>query len=69
MDLPHGGQPIPCTQPFTVCSTISSASELNTPLTRPVVAMIAHDSNRPSGRKYLGLLRSDTAPIRNFEMP
>jgi len=25
--FPHGGQPIPCTQPFTVWSTMSSASD------------------------------------------
>ena len=31
--------------------------------------MMAHESSKPSGRKYLGLLRSDTEPIRNFERP
>ena len=31
--------------------------------------MIAHESSRPSGRKYFGLLRSDTEPMRNFDMP
>ena len=39
------------------------------PLTSPNTNMIAHDSSRPSGRKYFGLLRSDTEPIRNFETP
>ena len=31
--------------------------------------MIAHESSSPSGRKYFGLLRSETEPIRNFETP
>ena len=31
--------------------------------------MIAHESSRPSGRKYFGLLRSETEPMRNFETP
>ena len=35
----------------------------------PQIAVIAQESNRPSGRKYFGLLRSDTAPMRNFEAP
>ena len=39
------------------------------PLTRPHAAMMAADSSRPSGRKYRGLLRSDTEPIRNFDTP
>jgi hypothetical protein len=36
---------------------------------RPDTAISAHESSRPSGRKYFGLLRSDTDPIRNFETP
>ncbi len=31
--------------------------------------MIAADSRSPSGRKYFGLLRSETEPIRNFDRP
>jgi hypothetical protein len=31
--------------------------------------MMPQESSRPSGRKYFGLLRSDTEPIRNFETP
>ena len=33
------------------------------------VNMIAHDNRRPSGRKYFGLLRSDTDPMRNLDVP
>ena len=35
----------------------------------PETNMIPHESSRPSGRKYFGLVRSETDPIRNFEMP
>ena len=31
--------------------------------------MIALESSSPSGRKYFGLLRSETDPIRNFDRP
>ena len=31
--------------------------------------MMALESSSPMGRKYFGLLRSDTEPIRNFERP
>src|SRR3954462_3347921 len=67
--LPHGGQPIPCTQPFAICTMITSISEPYIALNRPDAAMSAHDRSRPSGRKYFGLLRSETDPMRNFEMP
>ena len=31
--------------------------------------MSAPESSSPSGRKYFGLLRSETEPMRNFESP
>ncbi len=69
MVLPQGGQPMPCTQPFSVCSATRSASDAKMPLNSPVAAMIPADRSSPSGRKYRGLLRSETEPIRNFDTP
>ena len=67
--LPDGGQPMPCAHPFKICNTITRPSEAYSALTAPDTNMMPHEMSRPSGRKYFGLLRSDTDPIRNFEMP
>src|SRR5262245_64540280 len=67
--LPDGGQPMPCTHPFATCRRITTPSEAYSALMSPDAAMIPQESNRPSGRKYFGLLRSETDPIRNFDTP
>src|SRR5438128_7828914 len=67
--LPHGGQPIPWTQPFAIWIMMTSANEAYIALNRPEAAISAHESRSPRGRKYLGLERSDTDPIRNFDTP
>ena len=67
--LPHGGQPMPCTQPLTAMITTIVTSVARAASNRPNAAMIALDSSSPSGRKYFGLLRSETEPIRNFDTP
>src|SRR5262245_61437168 len=69
MVLPDGGAPRPCTQPLAICRTMTSPSDAYIALNAPEAAMIAHESSRPSGRKYFGLLRSETEPIRNFDTP
>ena len=48
---------------------MTSASEAYIALNNPDAAISAHESNSPNGRKYFGLERSDTDPIRNFETP
>ncbi len=69
MVLPHGGQPMPCTQPLTAMITTIVTSVARAGSNRPNIAMITLDSSSPSGRKYFGLLRSETEPIRNFDRP
>ena len=69
MVLPQGGQPIPCTQPFSVITTMIAVSDADSASTRPKAAISAQENRRPSGRKYFGLLRSETEPIRNLEKP
>src|SRR5262245_10184069 len=67
--LPQGGQPMPCTQPFSVMTMTMTASEAESAVQSPNAAISAEESSRPSGRKYFGLLRSETEPIRNFDSP
>jgi hypothetical protein len=67
--LPEGGQPMPCTQPFSTCTVAISASDVESAGTSPKAAMMPLESSRPSGRKYFGLLRSETEPMRNFDTP
>jgi len=69
MVLPQGGQPMPCTQPLRTCTAAIAASDADSTGSRPNAAMMTLDSRSPSGRKYLGLLRSETEPMRNFDMP
>ena len=69
MVLPQGGQPMPCTQPFAAITTMIATSDADSASTSPKAAISAHESRSPSGRKYFGLLRSETEPIRNFERP
>ena len=65
---PHGGQPIPWTQPIRNCVTnIMIIDEIPAEVPRNIVT--SADSTRPSGRNTRALLRSDTPPIRNFESP
>src|SRR5712691_4316242 len=67
--LPAGGHPIPCAQPFRIWRTMTTASDAYIALTVPIANMIPQEISSPSGRKYFGLLRSDTDPIRNFDTP
>ena len=69
IDLPHGGQPMPCTQPLSTWTAMIMNREAYSAGIRPKLAMMTLDSNSPSGRKYFGLLRSDTEPMRNFDNP
>ena len=67
--LPHGGQPMPWNQPLMKIMQ----KAMNTPEVahgiRPIIVMHMPDSSRPSGRNTLGLERSDTVAIRNFDSP
>ena len=51
MVLPHGGQPMPCAQPFSTWMAAMANSEPYSAGIRPKAAMIALDSSRPSGMK------------------
>ena len=51
MVLPHGGQPMPCTQPLSTMIAAMANRELAAAVVRPKAAMMALDSSSPSGRK------------------
>ncbi len=69
MVLPHGGQPMPWNQPLMKIIAKAMATLEVAQGIRPISVMHRPDSSRPMGRNTFGLERSETAAIRNFEMP
>ena len=69
MVRPLGGQPMPCAHPLmnnrmNIMVTLDVAQGA-----KPKMNMTAAEIIRPNGRKNLGLERSDTRPMRNFDKP
>gem|GEM_PF-3606719 len=66
---PHGGQPMPCTQPLTNITVANSATDAETAGTNATTRFATADSARPIGRKYRALERSEMVAEKNLEKP
>ena len=66
---PHGGQPMPCTQPLRNMTEAKSATEAETAGTNATTRFATADSARPIGRKYRALERSEMVAEKNLENP